>query len=289
NSTFNKIADFTGSSFHDTANFAKSFFNDVVDFRSSDLDGKVQFNDAQFNRNANFEDSDFHSYADFKNTRFGEGSSFLGEGANFRDTLDLTGSNINDIYIRWGNIKKIAYDYKIYKILLDNYKKWSLLEDYNDCYFNFRLELQKRQPYGIGMFLDFLQRIFYGYGTKPALPIIWSFIIMMFSALFYYITNGIQKSDNKKTPVIYAPGYHKPYKSLIDKINDILFHKRDISLGEAFLFSATYFTSGASNLISSQFTEFYPIGKSRYVAVLERLFGWVFFAFFLTALGNTIM
>jgi hypothetical protein len=46
---------------------------------------------------------------------------------------------------------------------------------------------------------------------------------------------------------------------------------------EALPLSATYYTSGASAIISSTSEEFKPVGKSRYVIVFLRLMGWIFF------------
>jgi hypothetical protein len=52
------------------------------------------------------------------------------------------------------------------------------------------------------------------------------------------------------------------------------------------LLSATYFTSGASAIIFSVPEEFSPLGRSRYVVVILRLLGWIFFVLFLTSLGK---
>ena len=61
-----------------------------------------------------------------------------------------------------------------------------------------------------------------------------------------------------------------------------------VSIWEAFLLSATYFTSGASSIISATPTEFVPVGRGRYVVVLLRLLGWIFFVMFLSSLTRTV-
>jgi len=61
-------------------------------------------------------------------------------------------------------------------------------------------------------------------------------------------------------------------------------NSKNVSIWEAFLLSATYYTSGASAIISTTPMEFTPQGKARYVVVLLRLSGWNFFVLFLSSL-----
>ena len=61
-----------------------------------------------------------------------------------------------------------------------------------------------------------------------------------------------------------------------------------VSIWESLLLSATYFTSGASSIISAAHTEIVPVGRGRYVVVLLRLLGWIFFVIFLSALTKAV-
>jgi hypothetical protein len=61
-----------------------------------------------------------------------------------------------------------------------------------------------------------------------------------------------------------------------------------VSISEAPLLCATYFTSGASSIVSATPTEFVPVGSGRYVVVLLRLLGWIFFVLFLSSLTRTV-
>ncbi|MBN1235078.1 MAG: hypothetical protein JW999_03405 [Methanotrichaceae archaeon] len=61
-----------------------------------------------------------------------------------------------------------------------------------------------------------------------------------------------------------------------------------VCIWEALLLSATYFTTGASSIISPTPTEFAPLGKARYVVVLLRLMGWIFFVIFPGSLTRTV-
>jgi Pentapeptide repeats (9 copies) len=272
-SNFNGHADFNDSTFNSDANFKPSAFNGDADFIDSEFSnaffGRTRFNShvtferSKFKGDADFSDVKFIGDANFFEVIFEKGTLILGQDSVFYGTLNLNGSNINSIdsYVRWNNLPHLEYNIKIYNILFDNYKKWRLMDDYNECYYKFRVETFKREPFGYGKFLDFVQWILYGFGLRPDFPILWSIAIILISGFIFYRTKSIQKSNTSS---------------------------EYLTKGEAFIFSAIYFTSGASNIISSQPTEFSPIGKSRYVAILERLFGWVLFALFLASLGNTI-
>jgi hypothetical protein len=289
-SSFNDNADFEYSRFNADATFGKSSFNGDADFECSRFNGNVSFLDSRFNKDASYIDSQFGGYTSFNNAQFSKGVLRIGEDAVFYGTLDLNRSNINsiDTYIRWNNIKNLRYNIKAYNLLFNNYKKWGLFEDYNNCYYTFRKELLFHETMGFTKLLDYFQWILNGFGMKPIFPIMWSTGIILISGAIFYIINGIQRLDAKNTPnIVYVRGYIIPRKPLKERVKSIIFQKRTISIGEAMLFSATYFSSGANNIISSQPTDLSPVGVSRYIAVLERLMGWFFFALFLSALGNT--
>ena len=311
-STFNGVADFGGSTFNDYADFRGSTFSGVADFegstfsgdsyfgfstfsgdayfRDSTFNGDVYFGFSTFNRNTSFIDSQFSGDTSFNNASIDKNVLYVGEESVFSGTLDLNRSNIENIetYIRWNNIGHLAFNIRIYNIFFDNYKKWRLFEDYSNCYYTFRTELLSREPMGLKKILDYFQWILNGFGMKPIFPIIWSIGIILIAGAIFYITNGIQRSNEKNTPnIVYIPGYQIPRKPLKDRISHIISQKRTISFGESMLFSATYFSSGANSIISTTPIDLSPIGISRYIAVLERLLGWFFFALFLAALGNT--
>lgn len=270
----NSYADFRLSTFEDDASFERSTFNSDVSFEQSTFEGDARFGRSTFNsdasfrqsgfqKNASFTDSKFSRNTSFNNASFGTGVLLVGEDSVFYN-LDLNKANIDsiDTYIRWDNIKNnLDYNIKIYNIFFDNYKKWRLFDDYNKCYYKFRVESFNREPLSLGKLFDFTLWILYGFGLRPDFPIAWSIAIIFISGFIFYGTNGVQKSDNAKGT---------------------------ISKGDALIFSAIYFTSGASNIISPQPTELSPVGKSRFVAILERLLGWFFFALFLTSLGNMV-
>ena len=103
-------------------------------------------------------------------------------------------------------------------------------------------------------------------------------LFILLGGIFFFVTKSISRSKsrpetsrNRRRAV---RGKESPQQA------------SEVSIWEALLLSATYFTSGASSIISSVPQEFSPLGRSRYVVVILRLLGWIFFVLFLTSLGK---
>jgi len=97
--------------------------------------------------------------------------------------------------------------------------------------------------------------------------------------LFFFLTGSVARSKEsaelaEKSQTDAGASQNKPEDS--------------VSIYEALLLSATYFTSGASSIISATPTEFVPVGSGRYVVVILRLLGWIFFVLFLSSLTSTV-
>ena len=280
-STFNTSADFMGSKFGETADFRGARFNGDVHFWKSLFNGSTSFWRSQFDKNADFSGIEFNLSANFRGIVFSEeadfgGSQFGGnadfsesqfdneayfERTKFERNLNLTLTKYNKIDIRWSNIKSLNYDDSAYLLLIDNFKKSGFLLDANDCYYRYRIESRKFLPI-LYRPADWILMASYGYGTKPEYPLVWAILVIFVSGFFFYKSSGIENTGKPSA--------------------------QRISLGDAFIFSAMAFTSGASALIDTS-KELTPVGISRYVITLERLLGWVLFALFLTALGKTII
>ncbi|HQE96558.1 MAG TPA: hypothetical protein PKY20_00070, partial [Methanothrix sp.] len=117
----------------------------------------------------------------------------------------------------------------------------------------------------------------YGYGLRPVRPLGWAALFILMGGLFFFLTGSVTRSKegpSEKKPLALCRREEKP--------------KVGISIYEAFLLSATYFTSGASSIISATPTEFVPLGRGRYVVVILRLLGWIFFVLFLSSLTRTV-
>lgn len=273
NSTFNGDAYFDGSAFSEYTNFAKAIFNRAAYFSSSNFDsdayfwysefkGDAFFDSVTFTRGGNFNAVNFFGNASFNNCQFSGDALFA--QALFKSDLDLALAKYDKIYIRFANINKISYEDTAYQLLIENFKKLGFIEDANNCYYQYRIERRSYIPI-IYRPVDWMLMAFYGYGTKPEFPVAWAFFVILISGSIFFIKNGIRKNKDASKP------------------------EKRISIWDALLFSATYFSSGASSIISSEFTEFTPVGVSRYIAIIERLSGWILFGLFLTALANTVI
>ncbi|MCX6673280.1 MAG: hypothetical protein NTY37_05835 [Methanothrix sp.] len=105
-----------------------------------------------------------------------------------------------------------------------------------------------------------------------------SVLFILLGGAFFFVTKSIGRSKGRLEP----PG--KRLRAIRGK--DSPPRANEVSIWEALLLSATYFTSGASSIISFVPQEFSPLGRSRYVVVILRLLGWVFFVLFRPSLGK---
>lgn len=299
---FNGTGQFLNSNFNGHTYFGGTKFNAITDFSNSNFDGISDFTASIFSGDAFFQYVNFNKYADFERSQFNKESNF--EGSHFRGNLNLNKTKYDKFIIRWSSIDNLVYDVTSYQSLIENFRRLGLFDDADDCYYHFRSgQLEHRDPYAdlSTYILDSAAKIFYGYGVFPLIPLEWSIIVIFVCGVFFFLSNSIQRSEEiphvircnesmkenvKNFSIQRVSNYFSNVEYLIINVLEI---KRTISLFEAILFSATYFTSGGSNLILSLPKEFSPTGMSRYVVILERVLGWVFFALFVTALLRTVM
>ena len=105
----------------------------------------------------------------------------------------------------------------------------------------------------------------------------WAALFILVGGMFFFLTESLARSKEThagKKPLALRRREEKP--------------DSNVSFWEALLLSATYFTSGASIIISATPTEFVPVGSGRYVVVILRLLGWIFFVLFLSSLTGTV-
>lgn len=104
------------------------------------LNNGVNFNDVEFNNTTSFDDAQFVGDARF-------------EKASFKKVLSLTRTRYDKLYIRWYNISgDLSYDDAAYMSMLQNFKNLGYFEDYDLCYYQYRVE-HRNQPWpGIGSF-----------------------------------------------------------------------------------------------------------------------------------------
>ena len=284
---FAQNANFKLAKFQQAADFQKARFDQAAVFESADFFQDANFDQTQFSQTANFESANFHQESYFRNSsiqnalfndiRFKEDATF----DNVRiENLSLKGTDVEKLDLRWSSIQDLAYDDSAYVLLRKNLDMRGYLDDASECEFSYRCEhradLWTKQDFGRWLF-DFLAYATYGYGLRPLWPLGWSMTFILIGGLFFFLTNSIVRS--------------KQFSQLTESsVNRIVMEKAagKVSIWESLLLSTTYFTSGASNIISATPSEFVPVGLARYVVVLLRLLGWIFFVIFLSSLTRTI-
>jgi hypothetical protein len=296
-SKFGQGVSFGSAEFNQNANFKLAQFQQAADFYGARFRQAAGFDSANFIQDANFDQADFSGIANFKNANFHQESHFrnssiqnaifdnirFGEDAAFDsvriENLSLKGTDVEKLNIRWSSIQDLAYDDSAYVLLRKNLDTRGYLDDASECEFSYRCERRAylwNHDFGRWTF-DFLAFATYGYGLRPVWPLGWSVAFILMGGLFFFLTNSLVRS---KPP---------PEQTEISG-NGIISEKvaGKVSIWESLLLATTYFTSGASNIISATTSEFVPVGRGRYVVVLLRLLGWIFFVIFLSSLTRTV-
>jgi len=297
---FNQTANFWDARFNRTAYFGDARFNQTADFRYARFNQTAFFWDARFNRTAYFWDARFNQTADFRYAQFSQESHFedanflnvffnnsqfskeaFFQGAQINGTLSLYRTKYDTLNIRWSSIRgDLAYDDTAYHLLIQNFNKLGFSDDARECQYSYRCkhreELFRQHKFDSWLF-DLLAWATYGYGLRPVRPLGWAALFILIGGVFFFLTGSVTRSKESpsgKKPLALRKREERPEGS--------------VSIWESLLLSATYFTSGASSIISATPTEFVPVGRGRYVVVILRLLGWIFFVLFLSSLTRTV-
>jgi hypothetical protein len=292
---------FTGTKFKGYVYLQQANFNQTADFSNVQFDLTADFSKAQFNQEAQFMDANFLDLS-FDNCLFSKDPFF--DNAQINGTLSLYRTKYDKLNIRWSSIHDLAYDDTAYYQLIENFKKLGFTDDASECYYSYRCKHREelfRQGKIDSWFFDLLAWATNGYGLRPVRPLGWSVLFIFLGGVFFFVTKSISRSKgpepsgNRRRAI---RGKDSPPRAGEVSFWENLYHifiglfiysppqVNEVSIWEALLLSATYFTSGASAIISSVPEEFRPLGRSRYVVVILRLLGWVFFVLFLTSLGK---
>ncbi len=276
---FNKAADFRDAQFNQAAYFWMAKFSHVINLRKAQFNEAANFDGTQFNQESYFEDARFFDIS-FDNSQFSKEAFF--QGARINGTFSLYRTKYDTLNIRWSSIHDLAYDDTAYHLLIQNFNKLGFGDDARECQYSYRCkhreELWRQHRFDRWLF-DLLAWASYGYGLRPVRPLGWAALLILMGGLFFFLTGSVARSKESTEPAeksLTAAGAreNKPDSS--------------VSIWESLLLSATYFTSGASSIISATPTEFVPVGRGRYVVVILRLMGWIFFVLFLSSLTRTV-
>ncbi len=309
-SIFNGTASFWGSAFKVYAYFKDSDFNGLAYFKDTAFNGSVAFEKcrfnttdftlAQFDREASFDDSQFNGTTSFNSSRFKEDALF--EGTYYNCTLYLMRTKYDKLFIRWGCIKDLAYDDAAYLSLMENFKKLGYLEDYDNCYYEYRREHRDRTWGGrfhgmapveewIRKRVDFGLEIFYGYGKKPLYPLGWSIGTVLLFGIIWMIGGLRSNAYKSKTKIsmendsdeVSAPEGQSP-------VNDSWRVLQ--TLADAMIFSITVFLSGTRLFIDPPElpeTPRWSRSRTKILFTAERVLGGFFSILFFLAIGATVV
>jgi hypothetical protein len=285
---FNQIANFRSAQFNQSAYFGIARFNKNADFYSAQFKQDAGFGNAQFKQDAYFTSAQFNQEVHFEDTKFQYiffNSSQLSkeaffQGAQINGTLSLYRTKYDSLNIRWSSIHDLAYDDTAYHLLIQNFNRLGFTDDASECQYSYRCkhreEIFRQHKFDLWLF-DLMAWATYGYGLRPVRPLGWAALFILVGGLFFFLTRSVTRSkagqSEKRRPAL---------RRSVEKPDG------EVSIWEALLLAATYFTSGASSIISATPAEFVPVGRGRYVVVLLRLLGWIFFVIFLSSLTRTV-
>ena len=277
NAKFIQTTYFTGAQFNGTVEFIVTQFNQTALFWEAQFNQTTSFAGAQFNKESYFSDTDFLNVI-FNYSLFSKEAFF--DGAQINGTLFLYRTKYDTLNIRWSSIHDLAYDDTAYHLLIQNFNKLGFSDDASECQYSYRCkhreELFHQHKFDSWLF-DLLAWATYGYGLRPVRPLGWAALLILMGGMFFFLTGSVARSrpsPSEKRPIALCRKEENPDGS--------------VSIWEALLLSATYFTSGASSIISATPSEFVPVGPGRYVVVALRLLGWIFFVLFLSSLTRTV-
>jgi hypothetical protein len=284
-SEFNQGADFSGCIFggNDRIDFYQSkFFNQTAKFEWTKFNNVVDFANANFDDNASFYFAEFNNYAIFENTKFNK-------CLNFNKTKYAPGT----LYLDWDNVGCLYFNQTAYQSLIDNFKKLGLLQDVNDCYYDFKKdELSIVEEDILTKTFKFGAMYLYGFGVKPDYPLEWSMILMgLFSIIWFFL--GYSKSELMETiNAIQVDGFQCSNEEM-KKAPQCSSKKGSLSTDNSIVFSIAVFLSGTKFFIDPPDIPESKKRMSPYIAnavfIVERALGAIFSVLFFYALSKSIV
>ena len=298
-SKFNDYAGFGGSKFKRTAYFWNSEFNSTAYFEGSEFN-TTDFIETQFSKEASFDDSKFNGTTSFNNSRFKEDALF--EGTDFNCTLYLMRTKYDKIYIRWSSIKDLAYNDAAYLSLMENFKKLGYLEDYDNCYYEYRKEHRYQdwggKYHGMGSVEEWLRKridagleIFYGYGKKPLYPLGWSIGTVLLFGIIWRI-GGLKAHNDKSRRGIIEKYGHCNGTAPKNQSRGKDWRSEIQILADSMIFSITIFLSGTRLFIDPPELPDMPRWsriQTKVAFTAERVLGAFFSILFFLAVGATVV
>jgi hypothetical protein len=255
---------FESASFKGEANFRDAIFNGYADLAGCRFYDNASFYRAEFSQETHFDEARFSNYANFSESRFKDYAYFI--GTDFQGPISLNKTKIADWVIVWDSIDgHLVYNNAAYQALLQ--KLWTSgdFDAYDDCYYQYRWQMQLHEPMGIDKILGALAWALCGYGVRPLHTVAFGILLIIFFGIIYWKANLVQSLQS-------------------DKQTDSLGHDRSriSALEESMYFSAMMFLTRPPYGLQQT-------GRLRYLTIIEYISGWLIMAIFLLVLVRIII
>ncbi len=204
--------------------------------------------------------------------------------ANFQGYADFSSVIFNLIKISWAQLDGHMYfDRTNYSTFLRNFDLLNLTDDYDACYYDFRVQKRKNEL----IWYNPLEYIFLdrtcGYGVHPFWAIGWAIGTMFLFSAIYTFKNAIElRVERQKCNGVKENG--ESCKN--NRVHGTEFcpqHQNKATWKRRF-WNALYFSVGTFTTVG--YGDWHPVGIYRYFAMVEGLVGWLIMALFLVTLGK---
>lgn len=252
------------ASFKGHASFKDVVFSSYAFLNGAQFDNGVSFYRAEFHRETRFFNARFLGYINFNDSRFSDYAYFTGD--EFQGPISLNNSKIPDWMVDWSSIEgHLIYNEDAYQALLQ--RLWNLgnFDGYDNCYYQYRWQKQSYEPLGIPKAVDIFAWISCGYGVRPLRTLALGFMMIILFGIIYW-----------KAKLV--PRFHGA------KLDDS--HKREDSMISA-MWDAMYFST--MMFVTRPPYGLYPVGRWRYLIVLEYISGWLIMALFLVVMARLMI
>jgi hypothetical protein len=185
-----------------------------------------------------------------------------------------------DACIRWETVNNhLNYQGAAYLTLAKNFKNLDYFEDADACYYQYRRIAQsKKSWYGWSKLLDIIAWVTCGYGVKVWRPVFCVLGCVVIFASLYGLFNGIANVGSYEI---------SPLSLNTAPLVTQNTHPTELYAGGTSWADYLYFSAAA--LTGSTPSEVRPLGEWKYVAVIERLMGYLFLSLFVVVLTRKMI
>ncbi len=266
------------------AYFVRAQFQGDAIFLYTKFQGDADFSGAQFQKTAFFHRAKFQGDANFIAAKF-QDANF--SEAQFRGNANFSGVISNLIHISFEQLDgHMFYEGTNYSTFLRNFEQSNLTDDYDACYYDFRVQKRKNEQkwYSPVRWLEwFFLDLTCGYGVKPFRAIIWASGLMLLFSLYYIKKGAIElRVERKKCNGVKENG--ESCMNNREQGTEFCQQHQNQSTRLRRFRNALYFSVGTFTTVG--YGDWHPVGKYRYAAMIEGLVGWLIMALFLVTLGK---